>query len=166
MRYLSRSVALHRQKGAVAVEAALVTTFILLPLVAFILFFGRYFWYYTAAQKAVHDATLYLASAPLVDLRSNNAGTLSEGIIVSELADIDQTALSTKTVVIVCFYRIPASATFLSVFPCGINATPVSVRASLSITVSDPFLAPFTGPIVGADGLIILAGATMRYVGR
>lgn len=166
MSYLSRSFALRRQRGSVAVEAALITIFILLPLFAFILFFGRYFWYYTAAQKAVHDATLYLASAPLADVRSNNAATLGEEIIMNELSDIDHNALSTKTLVVVCFYRIPASSTFLSVFPCGINVTPVSVRASLSITVSDPFLAPFTGPIVGADGLVILAGATMRYVGR
>lgn len=166
MRYRSRSVALHRQKGSVAVEAALVTTFILLPLFAFILFFGRYFWYYTAAQKAVHDATLYLASAPLADVRSSSAAALTEGIIGSGLSDIDQTTLSTKSLLIICLYRIPANAPFLSAFPCSINSTPVQVRAGLSLTVSDPFLAPFTRPIVGTDGITILAGATMRYVGR
>lgn len=87
-------------------------------------------------------------------------------MIQDELSDIDHTTLSTKTLVIVCFYRIPATAAYLTVFPCGINATPTSVRASLSLTVSGPFLTPFTRPITGEDGITILAGATMRYVGR
>ncbi len=142
MRSRSRSAALHRQSGSVAVEAALVTTFILLPLFAFILFFGRYFWYYTAAQKAVHDATLYLASAPLVDVRSNNAAAFTEGIIESGLSDIDQATRSTKSLLIVCFYRIPANSRLPVSFPLRLNSTPVQVRAGLSITVSDPFLAP------------------------
>lgn len=166
MTYLSRPIAWQRQRGAVAVEAAVITSFILLPLFAFILFFGKYFWYYTVAQKAVHDATLYIASAPLADLRSNNAAALSEEIIDSGLSDMDQTTLGTKGVSIGCFYRVPANAAFLSLFPCSRNATPVVVRASLSMTVTDPFLSPITRPIVGNDGIEILAGATMRYVGR
>lgn len=166
MTHLSRPIAWQRQRGSVAVEAALIITFILLPLFAFTLFFGRYFWYYTVAQKAVHDATLYLASAPLADLRSNNAAALSEDIIGSGLSDMDQTTLATKGLSIGCFYRIPANAQFLSLFPCSTNATPVVVRASLSMTVTDPLLSPFTGPIAGYEGISILAGATMRYVGR
>lgn len=166
MRNRSRPFSLQRQRGAVAIEAALVTTFILLPVLAFTLFFGRYFWYYTVAQKAVHDATLYLASAPLSDLRSNNAGTLTEEIIATELSDIDVATLSTKGVSIGCFYRIPANAQFLSLFPCNTNATPAVVRASLTVTVRDPFLAPLARLTLGADGASILAGATMRYVGR
>lgn len=166
MRYLVRPVAWQRQKGSVAVEAAVITTFILLPLFAFILFFGKYFWYYTVAQKAVHDATLYLASAPLADLRSNNAAALSEEIIGSGLSDMDQTTLATKGVSIGCFYRIPANAQFLSLFPCSTNATPVVVRTSLSMTVTDPLLTPITGAIAGYNGIDLLAGATMRYVGR
>lgn len=166
MRYLSRPGAFKRQKGAVAIEAALVITFILIPLLAFVLFFGRYFWYYTIAQKAVHDATLYLASAPLVDLRSSGATSFAEGIIGRELADMDEATLSTKGVIAACFYRIPANSPYLSLFPCSTNAMPVEVRASISMTVSDPFLWPFTGPMMGNEGLSILAGATMRYVGR
>lgn len=155
-----------RQTGSVSIEAAFVITFILIPLLAFVLFFGRYFWYYSLAQKAVHDATLYLASAPLADLRSNGATTLAEGIIGRGLADMDDNTLSTKGVIAACFYRIPANSPFLTLFPCSTNAVPVEVRASISMTVSDPFLAPITGPVIGYEGLSILAGATMRYVGR
>lgn len=164
---LYRSISIRRQDGSVAVEAAIIITLILVPLLAFILFFGRYFWYYTVAQKALHDATLSMASLPLADVRNGGAKALAQNIIDWELGDLDETTRSTVAASITCWYRFPANAVNLTEFGCN-NATltPVDVRASLIMTVSDPFLAPFTGPVAGLDGLPIIAQVSMRYVGR
>lgn len=156
-----------RQEGAVAVEAALTISLILVPILAFVLFFGRYFWYYTVAQKAVHDATLAMASLPLVNIRAGDAENLAASIMRWETEDIDDTTLATFAPAVDCWYRFPASATYLTRFNCS-NATlvPVEVRASVIMTVTDPFLSPFTGSVLGVDGIPIIAQVSMRYVGR
>jgi len=167
MRYLSPPARPRRQDGSVAVEAALIIALILVPLMAFILLFGRYFWYYTVAQKAVHDATLYMASAPLADIRSSGAPGLANHIIQSETADMDQTTRSTLGPTTECWFRFPANAPYLTPLACTTaTMTPVLVRTSVSMTVVDPFLAPMTASLTGSDGLPIIAQSTMRYVGR
>ncbi|HBZ05238.1 MULTISPECIES: TadE/TadG family type IV pilus assembly protein [Massilia] len=164
---LYRSISVRRQDGSVAVEAAIIITLILVPLLAFILFFGRYFWYYTVAQKAVHDASLAMATLPLAHIRAGGAEDLAERIIGWETEDFDEMTRATLAPAVDCWYRFPASATTLTRLSCN-NATltPVDVRASLVMTVSDPFLAPFTGPVAGLDGLPIITQVSMRYVGR
>lgn len=156
-----------RQDGSVAVEAAVTISLILVPLLAFILFFGRYFWYYTVAQKAVHDAMLSMATLSAVDIRSGVGRGLAESIIDAELADLDEATRSTVASSVTCWYRFPASAETLSEFGCN-NATLtlVDVRASVILTVSDPFLSPFTSPVTGTDGIPVIAQVSMRYVGR
>jgi Flp pilus assembly protein TadG len=167
MRYLVRPGRSQRQDGAVAVEAALIISLVLVPLMAFVLFFGRYFWYYTMAQKAVHDATLFMATAPLVDIRSNAASGLAASVIVSEIGDMDNRALSTRVTTTECWFRIPANAPFLSPFGCAINAaTPVLVRTTLSVEVTDPFLTGLTESLLGGEPLYITAQSSVRYVGR
>lgn len=166
MRNPSHRIRSKRQRGSVAVEASLIITLILIPLLAFILLFGRYFWYYTVAQKAVHDATLYLASAPLADIRSNAASGLARRIIESETADLDTSTASTLAFTTECWFRIPANSANVAPFPCATNAVLAVVRVSVSMTVTDPFLSPFTQPTVGSDGFSIIAAAGMRYAGR
>jgi Flp pilus assembly protein TadG len=156
-----------RQDGSVAVEAALIISLILVPMVAFILLFGRYFWYYSIAQKAAHDATMYLANAPIGDIRSYAAKTLADNIMNAELADMDRPTRATLGPTVECLYRIPANAPFLSSFNCNtINSALVQVRVSISITVHDPFLSRLTNALIGQDGLPIMTQTTMRYVGR
>lgn len=166
MRYLSRPSALRPQRGSVAIEAAVTITFILIPVLAFILFFGRYFWYYTIVQKAAHDATLYFAAAQLPDIRNNSAGTLAQDIIREGLADIDSTTMSTKGVDTYCLYPTVANPGALTPRVCTLTTPPAAVKTSIFMTVKDPFLAPMTGPIIGYDGLPISAETTLPYVGR
>ena len=172
MRISSRRVAGKRQRGSAAVEAALIIPLILVPLFAFILLFGRYFWYYTVAQKTAHDAALYLASAPLADIRSNNASDLAKRIIEWETADLDPVTLSNPPS-IECRFRVPAHLpppkSSIQTFPCSStnnNAKLAFVRVSLYMPVSDPFLSPLTAAAVGSNGLSILAAAEMGYVAR
>lgn len=167
MRFLIPPARPRRQDGSVAVEAALIIALVLVPLMAFILLFGRYFWYYTVAQKATHDATLYLASASLADIRSSGAPGLAGKIVEREMGDLDATTRSTLGWTTECWFRFPATAPYLSPFPCSTNTmTPILVRTSLSMTVTDPFLSPMTNSLIGNDGLLIMAQGTMRYVGR
>ena len=163
---ISSRTALKRQRGSAAVEAAIIIPLILIPLFAFVLLLGRYFWYYTVAQKAVHDAVLYMATASRADVKSNAAPALARRIIEGETADIDLTTSSSLGIDTLCYFRVPANSPNVSQFPCTTAATLVEVRTSLSMVVTDPFLSPITRPFFGSDGIPIMTGVTMRYVGR
>lgn len=166
MNNICNRIALKRQQGSAAVEAALIIPLILVPLLAFILLLGRYFWYYTVAQKAVHDAALALATSSPADIRSFAASGLALQIIRGETADLDASTTSTLGVTTECWFRVPANSAFVSPFACSTNAPLALVRTSVSMTVTDPFLSGITGPVLGSDGLTIMTGVTMRYVGR
>jgi len=149
----------HSQQGAVAIEAAFCMAFILLPLFAFIFVLGNFFWYYTAAQKAVHDAALYMSGAPLAEVRNKGADVLAADIVLQETADIRPTAQVNSS--IECGYS-PVNSTFIVYRECYDANTPVSVQATLSLTVPQPF---FSG-IVQADSITILLFSQMPYVGK
>jgi Flp pilus assembly protein TadG len=167
MRQFAYPLRAQRQDGSVAVEAALIISLVLVPLLAFILFFGRFFWYYTVAQKAAHDAALVMATAPLVDIKSFGASNLALGVIEREIADMDDATLATKGSTAECWFRVPATAPFIQPFTCNLaNFTPVMVRTSTAMTVTDPFFAPFTESLLGGASLQITAQSSVRYVGR
>lgn len=57
------------QRGVAAVELAIILP-ILVVLLALPFYFGRLFWHYTVAEKAAHDAALYLSSIPVTEMKS------------------------------------------------------------------------------------------------
>ena len=154
------------QRGAVAVEAAICMAFILVPLLALILLFGRYFWYYSVAQKAAHDAAVFLATAPLSEIKNAGAAEFATNMIGWETGDLDASTIETLAPTAICGYRVPASSTYISWFICNSTATPVEVRAGVVMTVADPFFSPITRGILGVNGLPILVGVNLRYVGH
>ena len=154
------TLARRAQKGAVAVEAAVCMAFVLVPLLAFVLLFGKFFWYYTASQKAVHDASLYLAGAPLSELKSLDAVAVANDIMAQEIADFDP---DTGTGVSVeCGYKI-GTTNILRFRACSESATPVAVQASLFLAVH-PFFFSMGGSSSGTPDILILSA--MPYVGR
>jgi Flp pilus assembly protein TadG len=157
------NLARRAQRGAVSVEAAAVIAFILLPLLAFVVFFGRYFWYYTVAQKAVHDATLYMASAPLADIKSRGAINLAYEIIARETSDFNSTTTVEPTVS--CGYKPSPTSTFIVYGNCSSSTTPAAVQGLVMMTISDPFFTYVTLPVIG-PGVGILSESRMRYVGH
>lgn len=163
----SRRPRWQRQDGSVAVEAALAIALILVPLLTFILLFGRYYWYYSATQKAVHDATLAIANLPLADIRNGRAEELAMRIINWETEDFDATTRSTRFPTFDCLFRFPANAVVLSRFNCATpGMTPVMIRTSLTVMVDDPFISPMLAS-AGKSGQIMIVGEmTMRYVER
>jgi hypothetical protein len=87
MKNICRHIALKGQRGSAAAQAALIIPLILVPLLAFVLLLGRYFWYFTVAQKAVHDTVLALATSSPADVRSNAASGLVRTILSMKVTD-------------------------------------------------------------------------------
>lgn len=153
------------QRGAVAVEAAVIILFVLLPLIAFCLFFGRYFLYYTVAQKAAHDAALYLSNAPLNEIKAvgSPAVVLANTIIAAETAEMSLSAAAEPTAI--CEFKTNASAPPIW-GNCNNTYKPIRVRAGVSLSVADPFFTAVTWFVTRGNPIPIWADATMNYNGR
>jgi hypothetical protein len=161
MKHSLRSPGRQSQEGSVAVEAAICIAFVLAPLILFIFFFGRFFWHYTVVQKAVHDATLYMAKAPLEEVRSGAAAQLAISIIQRETADLDSgTRLEPWSQ---CGYRVNSSSFFMGYGSCDrASAVPFAVQTNAFMTVPNPFY--FKG---GGDSEIrFFFVTTMRHAGN
>jgi hypothetical protein len=149
------------ERGAVAVEAALCTLFILLPLVIFVFIFGKFFWYYTASQKAAHDAMFYMARAPLADIQGRSAEILAKNIIRQETADFMPDTVTEPA--IECGYKTGNSVRFRDCLTTG--NPPVSVSASINLVVSNPLHAALADSFTLQD-INVLISLEMPYVGK
>ena len=133
----------HSQRGSIAVEAAftlpILVTFILFPS----LFWALYFYEYSAAQKAVHDAGLYLSTAPKLEMTTTGpdgnpaALTIAKKIITKEMA-----GMSPPDPGIVCSYR--QASGYAVAKPCtttnnlDYKQTLTEIYVSLDISYVDP----------------------------
>lgn len=157
-----------RERGAAAVETAfmlaLLTTFLALASVTLAI----YFYQYSAAQKAAHDAALYLSTAPRLEMMtagpdgSPAALALARKIIVNEMTG-----------------RIPYGASLEPEFSCGYrqasgsisqrqctmsnNQQTSQVLAQVYVAMDFPFVDPFTGRDLG---WIIKTYVPVRYLGN
>lgn len=160
MRYLAFSRAWCRQRGAAAVELALI-----LPLLAALLtvplFFARYYWHYTVAHKAARDATRYLSSVSKAEILAKKtpigeieASKFARSIASSEVAELN-----------------PGPGGILVEAYCDTGlctgaALPATVRAKITIEMSDFIFPKSTNQYLGFDGtLMITATVSMPYVG-
>lgn len=165
MKTCFRHTARRFQRGVVAVEAAVIITLVLLPLLASCLFLGRYFWYYTVAQKAAHDAALYMSHAPLIEIKAPGtpAVVLANYIISAETADMDPSTATYPTAI--CEYKTNANASPIWMNCNGIY-TPLRIRAGVAMSVSDPFFTAITWAFTNGEPIPISTDATMNYNGR
>jgi hypothetical protein len=156
------------ERGAVAVEAAFVlgilATFLALPSI----FLAIYFYTYTAAQKAIHDAALYLSTAPKMEMTTAGpdgdpaAMTVARKLIAKEMAGVLPDGVSLEPS-IVCGYRQPPG----NVVPklCTLANNQAGSQTLFQLTVSMEL--SFVDPLTGSDsGLWILPYAPVRYVGN
>lgn len=146
------------QLGVAAVELALILP-ILFVAMTVPLFFGRYFWHYTVAQKAAHDAARYLSTVSVREMRSSvlsaTAGRIAQGIVEEELADL-----------------LPGQeAPSIEIFCGGTKqctgytntAMPETIRVRVDLNMFDNV---FGAVYTGFYGLHIGVNAEVRYVGR
>ena len=142
----------------------LLTTFLALSSVTL----AVYFYQYSAAQKAVHDAALYLSTAPRLEMTtagpdgSPAAINLAKKIIANEMTGrVPYGAILAPD--ILCGYRqapgniMPKSCTVAN------NQQTSQVLAEIYVSMDLPFLDPFTGSDLG---WIIKSNAPVRYLGN
>ena len=152
-------------KGSVAIELAL-CLLVSLVFLTVPLFLGRYFWHYTVAQRAAHDAALYLSKVSKVDMKTlgpsgePGAAVLARTIVSEELAELNP-GMGTLPPVVLCEYAIGASTTWL---PCNALYTPTAVKVSILMPFTDIFFQDSTS-FLGLDGITIVADVQMPFVG-
>jgi hypothetical protein len=141
--------------------------FILIPLLAAALFFGRFVWHYTVAEKAAHDAARFLASASPTELKVPSA--TGEALIVgaakslaqAEIAELYPSATYPALVYIYC-----DSGPCLP-FPTA--PIPATVSVYVTMSVEDPFLDWVSSLFTGDTGPIAIqidATGSSYYVGN
>lgn len=146
------------QDGAVAVEAAVCIALVLVPLIYFVFLFGRFFWHYSVVNKAIHDAALYMAKAPIDEVRSGAAKGLANYIIRQETADLDSTTRLESEVQ--CGYRASATSKILRFMSCERSNAPYAVQVNTFMTVTNPF----PSASGGSSDFQFLLTATMPHV--
>lgn len=157
-----------RQRGAVAVEAAIVIP-VLLIVMAVPLYLARFFWHYTTAQKAAHDAALYLSRVSQIEMKTivPSTGEVAAASLARQIAAMEMSELNTgnnpPNPQVLCGY--PVNATTTSWAPCDGLTIPTTVKVSVRMYVTDPFFSNFTSYYAGDGGLFIWAEAPMQYVG-
>lgn len=147
------------QRGMAALEMVLVLPVLLLFL-AWITFFGRYFWHYTAAHKAAHDAARYLATVPQREMKTPGLGggqapvtQVAQAIAVAETTELNPGPFP-PSVLVSC---LPQG--------CSGLVLPAKVRVLVMMRMTDDLFAPVTRLLLGDEGLLLTADVTMLYVG-
>lgn len=164
MRKTIQAARLHSQRGAVAVEAAIVFSFLVLFATLPSIYWAFYFYRYSAAQKAVHDAAVYLSTAPKLEMTTVGADgspaalTVARNIIADELA-----GMSPPDPGIVCNYKQTSGIVVPK--PCTTTNNLASNQAlvQLSVSIDMIYINPITG---GASDLWISPYALVPYVGN
>lgn len=145
------------QRGIAAVEFAWILP-VLVALMAGLFLFGRFCWHYTVAQKAAHDAALYLSSVPLIDMKSRTRAeavmNLARSIALAETAELNPGPAG-LTVTVTC-----------DSWPCDGVVPPNTIRVGVRMRVVDGIFNSFTEDYTGEEGILLTADVSMLYVGN
>jgi hypothetical protein len=118
------------------------------------------FWFYSAGEKAAHDATRYLSSVSQADMRTPGGGfneaevaAIARWIAQEELKDV-----------------LPFSDGILIIILCDGDScgggVPSTVRTSVKITLHDNILNALTTAFTSNTDVRLNSAVTMRYVGN
>lgn len=125
------------ERGSVAVEFAIVLSAILLPLLVGSLFFGRFFWHYSVAEKAAQNAARFLASASPTEFKI--PGSSGEAVIVgaakalaqAEIAELSPSPMYPPLVYVYCDGG--------PCLPFRTAPLPTTVSVYVTMSMDDPF---------------------------
>jgi Flp pilus assembly pilin Flp len=152
-----------RSRGAAAVELAILLATILPVLLAGVLLFGRYFWYYTVAQKAALNAATFLAAASPADFKTLGPRGLPPVVNAALL-------IAEKEVEGLQPGYIPVYVdAYCDRHSCSAgNAVPQNITVRVYATVEDPFLSRLSEAFLGTSTIEIPlnAIASVGYVGN
>jgi len=156
------------ERGATAVEAAIVLPILLLFLGLPSILYAFYFRQYTAVQKAAHDAAIYLSTAPRLEMTTAGpdgnfaALTLAKKILAKELAGIVPDGTSVESL-ISCVYRV-AAATKVSFCTPQTYKLDANTLFRFDVAVGVPYVNPLTGREL--SNMYMQTVVTVRYVGN
>jgi len=166
MRPIFKATGQRNERGVVAIEAALVIPILLLFIGLPSIFLAFYYRQYSAAQKAVHDAALYLAIAPKVEVTTSGpdgnfaALTIARKIVEKEMAGVVPDGVPVDPTII-CTYMV--SGTLMNK-ACTITYTKNVNHTLYQLDVSMGF--NFINPVTGSEtDLLISPYAPVFYVG-
>lgn len=147
-----------RQHGIAAVEFAILA-FVLLPLIAGVIEFGRAFWYYDAVLKGTRDAARYLSTVPAAQLADATALTTAKNIAVQASTAGGVRGFTSANVSVNC------APTACGAVVAPSDVTQVTVTAQYPISIGS--LLPFIGPAAAAGGgyaVTLAPHTTMPYM--
>lgn len=156
------------ERGAAAVETAIVLPILLIFLALPSILYAFYLRQYTAVQKATHDAAIYLSTAPRLEMTTAGpdgnfaALTLAKRILAKELAGIAPEATAIVPV-FTCYYRV-ASATKGNSCTPQIFKLDTNTLFQFDVAVNVPYVNPLTGREV--DSMYMQSVVTVRYLGN
>jgi hypothetical protein len=169
MNRLERQVK-RKERGSVAVEFAVLLPTILIPLLAGALFFGRFFWHYTVAEKAVHDAARFVAGASPTELKTQCVVFVYKDacivmaamdLAMKEMGELNPGGVNSPEIAVYCDEKKCLTSKDTGV--------PTTISVQINMTVEDPILAGITSLFSGSHEPIsipIRATARSYYVGN
>ncbi|HAV34950.1 MAG TPA: hypothetical protein DCX52_01100 [Massilia sp.] len=164
MRRTFHAARLRTQRGAVAVEAAIVFTVLVLFATLPSIYWAIYFYRYSAAQKGLHHAALYLSTAPKVEMEVEGpdgnpaALTLAQNILDSEMA-----GMRPPDIEVLCGYRQASGNVSWRFCTTTNNRLSSQALTRLSVAISMNYISPLTG---GESDLWIAPTIEVPYVGN
>lgn len=165
MKRTPKAIGRRYQRGSIAVEAAIVLPILLLIVLFPSVKLAFYFRQYSAAQKAVHDAALYLSTAPRVEVTTSGpdgniaALTLATKIVEREMAGIVPSGVLVDPAVF-CIYQVGGNAMSK---PCTITYTKDANHTLIQFNVTNGFT--YVDPLTGSDtGTLISPYVPVCYV--
>ena len=168
MRRTLKATGRQHERGVAAVEAAIILPILLLFFGLPSVFYAFYFRQYTAVQKAAHDAAIYLATAPKVEMTTAGpdgyfAGiTLAKKIVAKELAGIVPDGVSVDPT-ISCMYLVGNGQQVNACTPAVFKAN-TNTLFRVDVAVNVPYINPITGREVESMYMSIVA--PVRYWGN
>lgn len=155
------------ERGAVAVEFAVVLVTIILPLLFGALFYGRFFWHYTVAEKAAQNAARFLASASPTELKTpSSTGEAAiigaaKALAQAEIAELNPSTTYPPLVYVYCDGG--------PCLPFTTAQLPTKVSVYVTMSMDDPFFNGLSSLFAGDGGvgpIQIDATGTTYYVGK
>jgi len=156
--------------GAVVIELVAVLGAILIPLLVASLFFGRFVWHYSVAQKAAHDAARFVASSSPTEMKIQCTLLIYRDpcivMAAMSLANAEMAELNPGGV------DAPSIAVYCDEQKCATNKDtplPRMISVDIKMTVEDPFLTALSSAFSGTTGPVAIPiHATGRsfYVGN
>jgi Flp pilus assembly protein TadG len=167
MKPILKGIGRRYERGSIVVEAAIVLPILLLIVLFPSVNLAFFFRQYSAEQKAVHDAALYLSTAPRTEMITASADgnpaalTLAKTIMTKEMTGLVPSGTSLNPDFI-CLYRVAANPLMES---CTVvnNQDPTRTLLQIGVTLRVSFVDPLTGI---DNGQSITVYAPVSYVGN